>query len=154
MQVTKDNVVYFHYSLLDDKGAVVETSRDQSAMAFIVGKKQIVPGLEQAMLGRSAGDKFQVKIKPEQGYGVWDEAKVYDIEASVFAQMADFEVGFMCHVTSPEGEQQLVTVMEITPELITVDANHAYAGLDLKFSVEITEVRKASNVELQSSSVA
>ncbi|MCJ8297666.1 MAG: peptidylprolyl isomerase [Pseudomonadales bacterium] len=154
MQVTKDNVVYFHYSLLDDKGAVVETSRDQSAMAFIVGKKQIVPGLEQAMLGRSAGDKFQVKIKPEQGYGVWDEAKVYDIEASVFGQMEDLEVGFMCHVTSPEGEQQLVTVMEITPELITVDANHAYAGLDLKFSVEITEVRKASNVELQSSSVA
>jgi len=154
MQVSEDNVVYFHYSLLDEKGAVIESSRDHSPVAFIVGKKQIVPGLEQAMLSKSAGAKFQIKLKPEQGYGVWDEAKVFDIDASVFAQVQGLEEGFMCHVTDPEGEQQLVTVMEITPELITVDANHAYAGLDLKFSVEITEVRKATAAELESSSVA
>ncbi|EPJ44085.1 MAG: hypothetical protein OFPII_37450 [Osedax symbiont Rs1] len=148
MQISKGCVVYFHYSLLGEKGEVLESSREQAAVPFIYGRDKIVPGLEKGMLAKSTGDKFQLKVKADQGYGAWQEDKVYDVAAAMFEQVKDLSAGLMCHVTNPEGEKELVTVVEVTDDLVTVDANHAYAGLDLKFSVEIIDVRKASAEEL------
>jgi FKBP-type peptidyl-prolyl cis-trans isomerase SlyD len=153
MQISKELVVSFHYSLLNDKAEVIETSREQDAIVYLYGHNQIVPGLEESMLGKSAGDKFQVKVKAERGYGAWDESKVYDIEAQVFSQMADLSEGLICQVTNPDGLEELVTVVEIAEDIISVDANHPYAGQDLKFSVEIVAVRNASERELAESKV-
>ena len=142
MQINQNCSVSFHYALLNAKGEVLETSREQAPITFTTGKNQIVPGLEKGMLGRAVGDKFQLKIKAEQGYGAWDEDKVFDIQASVFADMQAVDIGLMCEVTNPEGKKELVTVIEISEDAITVDANHAYAGHELKFSVEIMAIDK------------
>ncbi|MEH6445151.1 MAG: FKBP-type peptidyl-prolyl cis-trans isomerase [Oceanospirillaceae bacterium] len=142
MQINQECTVSFHYSLLNEKGEVVDTSKDQEPVSFETGKGKIIPGLEKGMQGKSIGDKFQLKIKADDGYGQWDEEKVYDIDAGIFSGMDDLEVGLMCEVTNPQGEKELVTVVEISDELITVDANHPYVGNDLKFSIEIVNVTK------------
>jgi FKBP-type peptidyl-prolyl cis-trans isomerase SlyD len=143
MQINQNCHVSFHYALLNEKGEVIETSREQPPIDFTTGNKQIVPGLENGMLGKAVGDKFQLKVKAEQGYGHWDEDKVYDIAAEVFSGVQDIEVGLMCEVTNPDGVKELVTIVEINDELISVDANHPYAGNDLKFSIEIVSVTNA-----------
>lgn len=142
MQISQQSVVTFHYALLNEKGEVMDTSRGQEAVSFIVGEKQILPGLEEAMLGKSAGDKFQLKLKAEQGYGQWMDDKVYDIALSAFSEVEGFAVDMVCEVTNPEGNKEIVTVIAIEDDRVTVDANHPYAGVDLKFSVEITDVSK------------
>ncbi|MEM5528988.1 peptidylprolyl isomerase [Gammaproteobacteria bacterium AS21] len=141
MQIAADNTVFFHYSLLGDKGEVIETSREQEPLSFIVGQNQIVPGLEKSMLGKSAGDKFQVKIKSADGYGDWLEEKVYDVSLEVFEGVEELAVGLMCQLTNEQNEQELVCVVEINDTVVTVDSNHPYAGLDIKFSVEIIDVK-------------
>jgi len=144
MQINSNCEVSFHYSLLDEKGAVVETSRESQAPVFTTGKQQIIAGLEEGMLGKSAGDKFQLKIKPEKGYGQWSEDKVFDIDAAMFGEVEDLAEGLVCNVTNPEGVEELVCVVAINNEVVTVDANHPFAGLELKFSVEIIKVSAAS----------
>jgi len=142
MQIAADNTVFFHYSLIGEKGEVIETSREQEPLSFVVGQNQIVPGLEKAMLGKSAGDKFQVKVKSDDAYGQWLDEKVYDVELQVFEGIENLEVGLMCQLTNEQNEQELVCVVEINDSVVTVDSNHPYAGLDIKFSVEITDVKK------------
>lgn len=140
MQINTNCDVTFHYSLIDEKGAVIESSREGEAPTFSTGQKQIISGLEAGMLGKSPGDKFQLKIKADQAYGQWSEEKVYDIEATVFGDIEDLEVGLVCNATNPQGEEELVCVVAINDDLITVDSNHPFAGLDLKFSIEIMKV--------------
>jgi len=142
MQIAADNTVFFHYSLIGEKGEVIETSREQEPLSFVVGQNQIVPGLEKAMLGKSAGDKFQVKVKSDDAYGQWLDEKVYDVELQVFEGIENLEVGLMCQLTNEQNEQELVCVVEINDSVVTVDSNHPYAGLDIKFSVEIIDVKK------------
>jgi len=142
MQIAADNTVFFHYSLIGEKGEVIETSREQEPLSFVVGQNQIVPGLEKAMLGKSAGDKFQVKVKSDDAYGQWLDEKVYDVELQVFEGIENLEVGLMCQLTNEQNEQELVCVVEINDSVVTVDSNHPYAGLDIKFSVEIMDVKK------------
>ena len=140
MQINTNCEVSFHYSLIDEKGAVVESSREGDAPTFTTGQKQIIVGLDEGRLGKSIGDKFQLKIKADKAYGQWDEEKVYDIEAAVFGDVDNLEVGLACNVTNPQGEEELVCVVAINDTLITVDPNHPFAGLDLKFSIEIMGV--------------
>lgn len=150
MQISLNSVVYFHYSLLNEKGGVIETSKGEDPVIFIQGKGQIVKGLEAAMLGKSEGSQFQTKIKADQGYGEWDEDKVFDISIDDIADVESLEVGMLCQVTTPEDEQALVEVIQLTDTLVTVDSNHPYAGEDLKFSIEVIKVRKATEDELAS----
>jgi FKBP-type peptidyl-prolyl cis-trans isomerase SlyD len=143
MQINQQCIVTFHYALLGEKGEVMDTSRGQEAVSFTVGEKQILPGLEEAMLGKSTGDKFQLKLKAAQGYGEWSDDKVYDIAASAFSELESVEIDMICEVTNPEGNKEIVSVVSVEEDLVTVDANHPYAGVDLKFSVEIMDVSKA-----------
>ncbi len=144
MQINQQCVVTFHYALLNEKGEVMDTSRGQEAVSFTTGEKQILPGLEDAMLGKSTGDKFQLKLKAAQGYGEWSEDKVYDIAMDAFSELGKVDVDMVCEVTNPEGEKEIVTIAAIEEDRVTVDANHPYAGVDLKFSIEIMEVSKAA----------
>ena len=69
MNIEKDKVVTFHYRLSDDKGNEIENSQAQEPLSILYGHGNIIPGLEQAMNGRSAGDTFDVVVPPEQAYG-------------------------------------------------------------------------------------
>ena len=148
MQINDNCLVHFHYSLLDEKGQIIESTRDGDPIPYLHGKQNIVPGLETAMTGRSAGDSFQVKLKPEQGYGLYDEDKVYDVAAELFKDFEGLEPGALCQLTNEQGQPELVTIIEIGEEQITVDGNHPYAGINLKFSVEVISVRAANEQEL------
>ncbi len=143
MQINQQCIVTFHYALLNEKGEVMDTSRGQEAVSFTVGEKQILPGLEEAMVGKSTGDKFQLKLKPSQGYGEWSDDRVYDIAISAFSELESVDVDMVCEVTNPEGNKEIVTIVSVEEDRVTVDANHPYAGVDLKFSIEIVDVSKA-----------
>lgn len=149
MQVADNSVVFFHYELRNDQNEVVDTTEGEEPIPYIHGKQQIVPGLEEAMLGHKAGDKFDVCVPPEKGYGLHDEDKLFDVDRALFAGMADLAVGSMCEMTNEQGQPEVVTVAEIGDEVVTVDANHPFAGQVLTFAIEITSVREATETELE-----
>ncbi len=149
MQITDNAVVCFHYALINDQGEVLDGSKGGDPIPYLHGFHNIVPGLEKAMAGRSANEHFRVSLTPLEAYGEIDEEKIYDVEHSLFADMSELAVGLMCHMTNESGEDEVVSVIEIEDDVVTVDANHPYAGESLTFDVEIVSIREATAQEIQ-----
>ncbi len=71
MQIEANSVVTLHYTLKDNDGNVIDQSDDGSFL-YMHGAMNIIPGLENALAGKTAGDDLSVSVSPEEGYGVKD----------------------------------------------------------------------------------
>lgn len=147
MQISAQKVVSIDYTLTNDKGEVVDTSQGREPLAYIQGIGNLIPGLEQALEGRSAGDSLKVSIPPEQAYGMRDDGLTQAVPRRMFENADEIQVGMQFQTNSEHG-LQVVTVVAVDPENITVDANHPLAGETLHFDVKVVEVRDASAEEL------
>jgi len=148
MKIEKNKVVSFDYTLTDSDHEVLDTSTGDSPLAYLHGNGHIVPGLEKAMEGRSAGDSFSVSLPPEEGYGIRDESKVGEAPLSAFAKVPDLAPGMQFEAQGPHG-LEMVTVISIGDENVTLDGNHPLAGETLNFEVTVREVRDATAEELE-----
>ena len=84
MQIADQCVALFHYTLTNDAGDVIDSSSGNEPMAYLHGVGNIVVGLEKAMTGKQSGDKFEVVVAPEEGYGQRNEALVQTVPRSMF----------------------------------------------------------------------
>ena len=148
MQIAENAVALFHYTLTNDAGEVLDSSRGREPLAYLHGAGNIVPGLEEAMEGKKVGDAFKVDVAPEDGYGLHHEGLVQDVPRAAFQGVDEIEPGMSFQAQTPQGVHS-VTVTKVTPETVTVDGNHPLAGQTLHFDVEVTEVRAATEEELQ-----
>jgi FKBP-type peptidyl-prolyl cis-trans isomerase SlyD len=147
MQIAENTVASFHYTLTNDAGEVLDTSRGREPLVYLHGAGNIVPGLEEAMTGRKPGDSFKVDVAPEDGYGNHHEGLVQDVPRAAFQGVDEIEPGMSFQANTPQGVHS-VTVTKVTSDTITVDGNHPLAGQTLHFDVEVTDVRAASAEEL------
>jgi len=143
MQITKNTVAAIHYTLRDNKGEVLDTSDGREPLYYLHGAGNLIIGMEEGLEGKTKGDKFQLQIAPEKGYGEKDPEMVQKVPRSAFG---DQEVKPGMKFSTNQGG--VVTVTEVGLENITVDANHPLAGVELNFEVEIIEVRNATSEEL------
>ena len=148
MQISKDKVVSINYTLKDDEGEILDTSEGRGPLAYIHGSGSIIPGLETALEGKNQGDKLDVKVAPEDGYGQRDDSQVQVIPKNLFEGVEAIEPGMQFQAQSDAGVR-IVTVKDVSEDQVTVDANHPLAGMNLNFNVEVTEVRDATSEELQ-----
>ncbi|WP_420600170.1 FKBP-type peptidyl-prolyl cis-trans isomerase [Neptuniibacter sp.] len=148
MKIENNKAVLFHYALVNPQGEVLDGSRDGAPLPYLHGHSNIVPGLEAALTGHEVGDKFQVTVSPEQGYGLRDESKVTLVDRASFADFTQLEEGMVCQMEDENGELQIVGITKVAENEVTVDANHPFAGIELNFDVEVMEVREASEAEL------
>jgi len=147
MQVDKHKVVTIDYTLQDDSGNVIDSSEDGS-FAYLHGADNIIPGLENALAGKSAGEELAVSVSPQDGYGLRDESRSQVVPRDMFPSDADIEPGTQFHAQGPDGQNLLVTVTEVEHDNVTVDGNHPLAGISLNFQVKVVDVRDATAEEL------
>ena len=148
MKVGKDKVVLMHYTLKNDAGDVIDSSDGADPLPFLQGHGNIIPGLESALEGSKVGDKLDVSIKPEEGYGERMKDAIQEIPSSALKGVDEVKVGMQLQSQDKDGNAFLVNVTKIEDDKITVDANHPLAGETLHFSVSIESVRKAEAEEL------
>lgn len=146
MQISTNKVVSIHYTLTNNEGDVLDTSSGREPLNYIQGIGALIQGMEEGLEGKKMGDKFQLKIAPEKGYGALQMEMIQQVPISAFGgQMVSpgmqFEAG-------SEEQRFLVTVKEVTDEFVTIDGNHPLAGVELNFDVEVLEVREATTDEL------
>ena len=141
MKIAKDSVVSIHYTLKDGAGAVIDSSDGNEPLAYIHGIGNLVPGLEAALEGKTSGDKLAVTVAPTEGYGPRDDKLVQKVPKRMFE--GGVEIGMRFHAGP-----SVVTVTHIQGDMVTIDANHALAGVTLNFDVEVTKVREATSEEL------
>ena len=147
MQIESNSVVTLHYTLKDNDGNIIDQSDDGSFL-YLHGAMNIIPGLENELTGKAAGDEVSVSVPPEQGYGVKDPARIQDVPKEMFEGNDDIQVGVQFHAEAPDGSAVVVTVIEVKDDVVVIDGNHALAGVDLNFDVKIVDVRAASEEEV------
>ena len=150
MNIEDKKVVAFHYTLTNDEGETLDTSRERGEpMLYLHGASNIIPGLEKAMAGRQAGDSFEVSVPPEEGYGERREANVQRLALKKLGVKPNqLQPGMILNLQTNQGPAQ-VTVLKVGRFNVDVDANHPLSGHTLNFDVEIVEVRDATEEEQQ-----
>lgn len=147
MQIAANCVAYIHYTLTNEAGTVIDSSQGGEPLAYLHGGGNIIPGLEKALEGKQAGDKLDVTVAPEEGYGVRDEKLIQQVPRRAFQGVKDVKPGMRFHANTGQGAAQ-VTVTQVQGDMVTIDGNHELAGVTLKFAVEVAKVREATAEEL------
>ena len=139
--IQKGTLVTMHYTgSYADGGEVFESSYDSEPIVFRVGNNEIIPGLELAVLGMEVGEKKDVAVPPELGYGERSDSLVVEVERD---RLGDFEIelGDRLELEADNGENIIMTVVEIKDDMVVLDANHDLAGETLNFAIEIVDVK-------------
>ena len=148
MKITQNAAVVIHYTLNDDAGTVVDSSRDQDPLSYIHGSGGLIPGLEAELEGQGPGDQVHAVIPPELAYGDVEADLMQVVPRSAFPGVEVIEVGMRFTASDQQGQQQTVSVTQIEADEVTVDGNHPLAGQTLHFDVEILSVRAATEEEI------
>ncbi|BCX88338.1 FKBP-type peptidyl-prolyl cis-trans isomerase SlyD [Methylomarinovum tepidoasis] len=146
MQVSENKVVSIHYTLKNDAGEVIDSSEGREPLTYLHGVGNIIPGLEKALEGKDVGEHVDVSIAPEEAYGERNDALVQAVPRSAFEGVDEIKPGMQFQAQTPAG-MQILTVVKVEGDEVIVDGNHPLAGETLHFSVDITDVRDATEEE-------
>ncbi|HET7655812.1 MAG TPA: peptidylprolyl isomerase [Luteimonas sp.] len=147
MKIEKDRVVRFHYSVSEQGAEPVESSRDGEPLAILAGHGNIIPGLEKAMEGREAGDKFAVDVAAADAYGEKRDGMVQRVPKKHFGNQR-LAPGMQVVLNTNFGPRP-VTIAKVGMSVVDVDLNHPMAGKDLHFDIEVVDVREATAEEIE-----
>jgi len=147
MKIAKDSVVSLAYQVRTKDGVLVDEATAVAPLEYLQGAGNLIKGLEDALAGRQAGDKFDVDVSSNNAYGDYNDNLVQEVPREVFVGVDELEVG-MRFLADTEHGPVPVEITAIDGDKVTVDGNHMLAGQDLKFNVEVINVRKASDEEL------
>lgn len=153
MEIAAARVASIHYTLTDDAGEVIDRSPEGQPLRYFHGGGNIIPGLEKALAGKQAGDTLQVRIAPEEAYGIRNEEMIQSLPREAFQGIDVIEPGMQFQASSGRGPV-LVTVVEVSDSQVKIDGNHPLAGKSLNFDVRVDDVREASEEELAEGRVA
>ncbi|WP_305907055.1 peptidylprolyl isomerase [Methylomarinum sp. Ch1-1] len=146
MQISDNMAVSIHYTLTNAGGETLDSSMGAEPLVYLHGAGNIISGLEDALSGKNAGDKFNVTIEPEDAYGEKRAEMIQVVSKDLFEGMP-VEVGmqFQAEVSHGPG---IITVVHIEGDEVTIDGNHPLAGESLTFDVEVMDVREATEEEV------
>jgi FKBP-type peptidyl-prolyl cis-trans isomerase SlyD len=146
MLIEKNAVVRFHYTVTETGHAQLESSKEGEPLTVLVGHGAIIPGLEEAMLGKQTGDKVAVTVAPEQAYGQRRDGMTQRIPKKLFKN-AKLVNGQQVVLPTEMGPRAM-TILKVGMSVVDVDLNHPMAGKSLDFDVEIIDVRAATEEEI------
>ncbi len=152
MNIAKDCAVRIHYHLTDSDGEVIDSSRGKDPLAYLHGHGNLVPGVENALVGKASGDTLSVVVPPAEGYGERDDRLDVAIPMQAFPDevRSQLQAGEMFQGPHPfeEGQAALFSIVAVEADRVLATANHALAGMELHFDLEVVDVRAATAEEL------
>jgi FKBP-type peptidyl-prolyl cis-trans isomerase SlyD len=147
-RVENNVVVSLAYTLTVD-GQLYDSSDGHAPFNYLHGHRNIIPGLENALVGLSAGESREVLVSPSEGYGEFDPESLIDMDRELFPQGYEPQVGAFLHVRGDDGQVHTACIHEIHDKTITLDLNHPLAGKELLFKATVLDLRAATEEELQ-----
>lgn len=142
MAAKNGDTVSAHYVGTLPDGTEFDSSREREPLEFVLGKGMLIPGFEQAVIGRKVGETVEVTIPPAEAYGERNDDMVLVVPRSEVPDHIEPEVGMMVQLASETGEMD-VMIARVTDEEVELDANHPLAGQALHFSIEIVKITPA-----------
>ncbi|RKX75667.1 MAG: peptidylprolyl isomerase [Spirochaetes bacterium] len=146
--VSDGTVALLHYEGRLRDGTVFDSTEGDEPREFLIGAGLFIPGFEDGVKGLKPGDKKEIEIKAEDAYGSYMEEAVQEVPRESFPEDTEIEVGMQFTASTPGGFLP-VKVVEVKENSVVVDFNHPLAGEDLIFEVEVVDVRKPTEDELE-----
>lgn len=147
MKIAKNVVPSIAYQVRTQDGVLVDEAPVQQPLEYLHGHNNLVVGLENALEGKAVGDVFEVRVKPEEGYGEYNENMVQRVPKDVFMGVDELEVGMRFIADTDVGPLPVV-ITAVEGDEVVVDGNHMLAGQELLFSVEVVATREATLEEI------
>jgi FKBP-type peptidyl-prolyl cis-trans isomerase SlyD len=155
MEITPQCVVALTWTLKDTLGEELDVLDDPAE--FLIGGHDLLPVIEEALLGLAAGSTLQLQIEPEQGFGDFNDQLLFleprhlfppELEAGLTMEGSALPAG--CNPNAPR--DALYTVTDIYPDHVVLDGNHPLAGIAIRISLRVEGVREATEEEIGSGS--
>lgn len=140
-QAKQGDKVQTHYVGKLDDGTVFDSSEGNPPLEFTIGSRQVIPGYEQGVVGMDLGESKTVKIPVNEAYGPRRDDMILVLAREEFPPDMDPKVGDKLDMHQPDGAVAVVTVLETSPESVTLDANHPLAGQALTFNIKLVGLR-------------
>ncbi|MBZ4672139.1 peptidylprolyl isomerase [Deferribacterales bacterium Es71-Z0220] len=140
MSVQKDSKIKFHYSVTIEDGTVVDSTIDENPLEVQLGNNELLPKLEEGLVGMNKGDEKTITLAPEDAFGpVMDEA-ITDIPRGNIELDESVQEGMFIDLSDEKDQMYRGLVKELNDEFVKIDFNHPLAGKTLTFSVKIEEI--------------
>lgn len=147
MNIQDNKVITINYVLKDEKGELIDESRDGS-FCYLHGAQNIIPGMETALTGKTKGDEFKLVIEPAEAYGEYNPGMTQVVDRTMFSPDENIEAGMQFQAQDEHGHLMIITVSNVEGDQITIDGNHPLAGVTLHYDIEVVDVRDATEEEL------
>lgn len=139
-EVKSGDKVRIHYKGTLADGTVFDSSEGRDPLEFTVGAGQVIVGMDKEMAGMTVGEKKTILAVAEEAYGPRQDDAQQDVPREMIPAEIPLEVGLQLQMQSPQGQIIPVSVVAISEETVTLDANHRLAGEDLTFDIELVEI--------------
>lgn len=139
-QVKNGDTVKVHYTGKLEDGTVFDTSVEREPMEFVVGNGKLITDFEQAVIGMESGQAKTIQISAENAYGPHVDNLVMVVDRNQFPPELEPRIDQMLQVKHENGNEFTVRVTEVSPDNVTLDANHPLAGENLTFDIELVEI--------------
>jgi FKBP-type peptidyl-prolyl cis-trans isomerase SlyD len=151
-KVAAGKFVILDYVLSDEDGDVIQRSIEPQVgpLSYVHGYSPILPGLHNGLDGLSVGDQKQVRVPPEEAYGLADEDAIFEIDRGELPDPPNVKFGDEIVGEDEDGNEFTMHVVEVHDDHVVVDTNHPLAGYTLVWDVTVREVRDASQAEIDS----
>jgi FKBP-type peptidyl-prolyl cis-trans isomerase SlyD len=150
MEIADRRVATVHFTLTDEQGRQINTTRGHDPLVYLHGAGTIVRGLEEALAGKQAGDRFTVTVTPDRGFGERYDALVQTLPLSMLGEGAMVpQPGAKLRAQTANGPM-MVVVTGVADGQVTVDGNHPLAGRPFQADLEVLDVRAATPEEIES----
>jgi peptidylprolyl isomerase len=140
-QVKNGNTVQVNYTGKLADGTVFDTSVGRTPLEFTLGKGEIIPGFEKAVLGMKVGEKKTVNIPANEAYGPRRDDLIFEIPRGELRSGVTPQVGMQLQQTGDDGSVIVATITKVSDTTITLDANPPLAGKDLTFEIELVKIQ-------------
>ncbi|MBB6560434.1 FKBP-type peptidyl-prolyl cis-trans isomerase SlyD [Acidovorax soli] len=151
MEITEQCVVALTWILKDTLGEELDVLDEP--VEFLVGGDDLLPRIEEALQGHSAGASLALHLEPEDAFGDFNDQLLFLEPRSLFPPEIEegmtFDGAALPAGVNPDAPRDaLYTVAEIYPEHVVLDGNHPLAGIALRLQLKVQAVREATEDEI------
>jgi peptidylprolyl isomerase len=134
-----DNVKV-HFTCATNDGTIIGSTMNDAPLQFTLGQKQVLPGVEESVIGMEAGEEKNVTLPPEKTFGPHREDLIRTVDRNSFSSDQKIEAGMSIQTKGKNGETVVYRVIESNEKTVTLDLNHPLADKDLTFQINLVEI--------------